>query len=231
MKKRTVVKLLIGVPWHKPDQRFIESLSSFLSELKKYEQHYKVEIAEVRDKSLVEAQNIISAYFIDGDFDYLLLIENDNWGFTRNHLKALLSANTEVCAMHYHSRHFPYFSCNMRKIEGRTDEGGPLFAETHTKSGYAECDLVGYGMTLYKRSVFEKLEEPYFRLNKFGGPESYATDIDFSERCKEKGIKLIGCFEYTLNHRDVNKDNVMQLRLDGMKQGRENLLKRKGYMV
>lgn len=228
MKRTGKSSIVLGIPWQHPTDAFLASLSEFIKECG---EHYDLEVIRVQDKALVDAQNEIAEYFIKSGKDYLLLMENDHSGFSRNFLKALLRANTEVCAMHYHSRHFPYFSCNMRKIEGRTDEGGPLFAETHTNSGYKECDLVGYGMTLYKRSVFEKLEKPYFRLNEYGGPESYATDIDFCSRLRKAGVVLIGCFDYTLNHRQVTSENVMELREEGMKLGRENLLKRKGYAI
>jgi len=210
------------------DDRFKVSLLLFLEEIK---DHYEVEVIEVKDKPLVEAQNIIVDHLLRSLHTFLLLLENDNWGFTRNHLKALLRANADVCAMSYYSRHFPYYSCNMRKVEGKTPEGGPLFAGRQEKSGYAECDLVGYGMTLYRREIFSKLEEPYFRLNQYGGPDSYATDIDFCERLRAVGVRLIGCFDYTINHRDVTPENVGELRIEGMKQGRINMLKRKGYLV
>jgi hypothetical protein len=228
MKRAKKPRILIGITHFHPTDAFLVSLLVFLEEIK---DHYDIEVVEVKDKELVVAQNIIAEKFIESDKEFLLMLECDNDGFTRNMLKALLRGNNEVVAMHYHSRHFPYFSCNMRQIEGKTDEGGPLFAETHTTSGYKECDLVGYGMTLIKRSVFEKLDKPYFRLNEYGGPESYATDIDFCSRLRKAGVVLLGCFDYTLNHRQVNAENVIQLRLEGMKQGREELLKRKGYIV
>jgi hypothetical protein len=204
MKQRVRPSILIGIPRHNPTDEFLVSLLCFLEEIK---DHYTIEVMEVSGKSLVDAQNEIAEKFISSNYAFLLLLENDNWGFTRNMLKTLLRSNAEVCAQHYYSRWMPYYSTCMRQIDGKTEEGGPLFAGHNAKSGYVECDLVGYGMTLYKRSVFEKLEKPYFRLNKFGGPGNYATDIDFSSRCREANIVLLGSFDYTLNHQDIRKCN------------------------
>jgi hypothetical protein len=228
MRRIGRLRILVGIAWHIPDERFLASLSRFIEQCEKV---YDLEVIRVKDKKLVEAQEEIGTYFVNSRHDYLLMIEDDQWGFERNHLKALLRGNAEVCGMSYYSRHFPYYSTNMRQVEGKSEEGGPLFAGRHEKSGYEECDLVGYGMTLYKKSVFEKLDKPFFRLNKFGGPESYATDIDFCERLKEKGVKLIGCFEYTINHRDVTPENVMELRIAGIRKNREALLKERGVGI
>lgn len=228
MKRTRKSSIVLGIPWFCPTDEFLVSLSEFIKEI---ETHYDLEVIRVQDKQLVDAQNEIAEFFLNSGKDYLLLVENDNWGFTRNMLKALLRSNAEVCAQHYFSRWFPYYSCCMRATNGISEYGGPLFAGRHETKGYAECDLVGYGMTLYKRSVFEKLDKPYFRLNEYGGPESYATDIDFCSRLRKVGVTLIGCFDYTLNHRQVTAENVIELRNEGMKQGRINLLKRKGYAI
>lgn len=228
MKRARRPSILIGITLYQPTDDFLVSLLCFLEEIK---DHYDIEVVEVKDKELVEAQNIIADKFLESDKEYLLMLECDHSGHSRNMLKALLRSNTEVCGQHYYSRHFPYYSCCMRGTGGISEHGGPLFAGLHNKSGYAECDLLGYGMTLYKRSVFEKLEKPYFRINDFGGPGCIATDIDFSTRLKKVGVKLIGCFDYTLNHRYVNAKNVMNLRIEGIKMGRSNLLRKKGYQV
>jgi GT2 family glycosyltransferase len=227
--KGSAVSMLVGIPMHKTGQPFIDSLTSFLKEC---EGHYKIEAIAIGDKSLVEAQNAIGEYFIDKtNHKYLLMLEDDHTGHSRNMLKALLRKDEDVVGMNYYSRHFPYYSCCMRKVDSMGENGEPLFAGRHETSGYVECDLVGYGMTLYKRSVFETLDRPYFRLNKFSGEGSYATDIDFCERLKQDGIKMFGCFDYTLAHRHVNKDNVFELRNKEMIERNQLLIKERGYMI
>ena len=206
MKNSTVVSILIGIPMYEPTLEFQLSLSSFLSEIESKGGHYRVDVMEVKDKPLVDAQNQIADYFISHDkYDYLLILEDDHSGHKVAMLRALLKANAPVCGINYFSRHFPYYSCLM---EDRYPET-PMtrFVAKDIDKGYAECDLVGFAMALFKREVFEKLDKPFFRLNKFAPDNSYATDIDFSDRCRASGIKLIGCFDYVLCHRDINKEN------------------------
>jgi hypothetical protein len=232
MKQSHRPSILIGIALYEPEERFISSLKTFL---KQCENHYDLELLSLVNSKelpdLVSKQNYIADYFLKSEKEYLLLLESDMWGFERNHLKALLRSNSEVCGMNYFSRWYPYYSCNMRKVDYLGDVGQPLFAGLQDTKGYRDCDLVGYGMTLYKREVFEHLARPFFRLNKFGGEGSYATDIDFSERCKEANIRMVGCFEYTLNHRDVTPQNVGELRINGMKERRQALLKEKGWVI
>jgi hypothetical protein len=229
MKKRTVIKLLVGLAINKPDLRFLQSLSTLLSELGKKPEHYKVEVLEVKDKTLVEAQNQIGNYFVEHDFDYLLFFEDDNWGFTLEYLKALLRLNTSVSSMHYYSRHFPYYSCLMR-IQN-PDIPSSKYCGYNTESGSHEVDMSGFGMMLIKRQVFNKLDKPYFRINEYGGPGCYATDQSFSEDLLKIGIKPVGCFDYCLGHRDVTPENVMELRIAGIRKNREALLKERGVGI
>jgi GT2 family glycosyltransferase len=229
MKRTKRPSILLGIPWHHPTDEFLVSLSSFIKDC---EQHYDLEVVRVQDRQLVDAQNEIAEYFLKGNKDFLLFMEDDHSGFNRNFLKALLRANTEIVGINYYARYFPYYECLMKDLY--PDRPLNRFGMTGHKSGYHNVDLSGFGMMLIKRSVFYKLDLPYFRLNKYGGQGSYATDIDFCDRCREVGINIFGCFDYILNHREVTPESVGQLRLEGYKNvGRikEEYYKEKGYIV
>jgi len=214
MKQQVRSSVLVGVPIHEPDPRFLDSLPAFLKECKG---HYDIELMQVSNKPLVDAQNMIADYFLSQtNHRFLLMLENDHYGHTRNMLKALLRSNALVCGMNYHSRHYPYVSCLMRELPDRPQT--ERFAGINRTSGYQDVDLVGFGMTLIRREVFDKLSKPFFRLNEFRGPDSYATDISFNDDLKKAGIKPVGCFEYTLPHRDITKENADEKRLEGMEQ-------------
>jgi hypothetical protein len=84
-------------------------------------------------------------------------------------------------------------------------------------------------MTLIKREVFDKLDKPYFRVNDYyhemlqdKDVAARATDQNFCDRLIEAGIRPIGCFDHTLIHRGIGKDNYMSYRkqdiLDNMKE-------------
>jgi hypothetical protein len=223
--------ILIGVPiGPSPDKRFLESLPAFLKEC---EGHYDLELIQVSNKALVDAQNYIADYFLKGSKDYLLLMEDDHWGHSRNMLKALLRTNAPISGINYYSRHFPYYTCLMQKLEGYDKDNE--FGHMAYDKGYYECALIGYAMMLIKREVFEKLDTPYFRLNECDDPESFATDISFCNRVRKAGLKLIGCFDYILAHRDITKENRMQKMIDDydiyVSKPRKEFLKKKGFIV
>lgn len=226
MKQEARARILVGVPMGpNPDSRFIQSLPLFL---KSCLPHYDMELVQVSNKPLVDAQNYITDYFLNNTHHtHLLFLEDDHWGHTRPMLQALLRADTPICGINYYSRWFPYYSCLMREIYRTIPT--QRFAGQNFKEGYHECDLIGFGMTLIKREVFSKLTKPYFEINTHGGKDTYATDINFCDRLRSAGIPLIGCFDYTLNHRDVTPETISKLRIEGFKSNRKEYLKEKGY--
>ena len=204
--------ILFGIPLHKPHDSFLCSLPKFILQCS---ENYNIKVKVVEGKSLVEAQNEIANYFIDNtDCSHLLFLEDDHSGHTVEMLHALLKPNVDVCGMNYYCRWYPYYACNMEEIY--SDRDNQRFAGIEQEGGYRECDLVGFGMTLYNRKVFKVLPRPYFTLNKRGEryAKSYATDEDFCDRLKQHGFKITGCFEYTLTHRGITKENVKQIRDD-----------------
>lgn len=213
-------KILIGIPVYQADDRFLEALPKFIESCK---EDYTLQCITVPNRTLVDAQNYIATYFLDNtDYDYLLLLEDDHWGHKKEMLDALVNKDVDICAMNYYSRYFPFYSCLMRRLPNRPVSG--RYAGHSYTEGFYKVDLAGYAMMLIKRNVFEKLEKPYFRLNKYEPAHSYATDIDFCERVHEAGLDVWGCFDYVLAHRDITKENRMEKFLEGLdKQQEENL--------
>lgn len=215
---RRHITILVGIPIFKPDDRFLESLPKFTQECVK---DYTMQVITIPGRTLVDAQNYIAKYFLQQtEYDYLLLMEDDHWGFTKEMLEALISKDVEVCAMNYYSRHFPYINCLMHVLPGRT--GCDRYAGLQYTQGFYKCDLAGFAMMLIKRSVFSKLSAPYFRLNKDSTDGAYATDIDFSDRLHEAGIDIWGCFDYIVPHRDITKENRLAKFLEGLTKHRKD---------
>jgi len=235
LKRR--IKILMGIPVHKPDDRFLESLPKFVEACSK---NYEVQVITVPGCSLVDAQNKISDYFMhQTDYDYLLIMEDDHWGHTKAMLDSLISKDVEVCAMNYYSRHFPFIQCLMRELDGKKNIV-ERYAGLHYEEGFHKVVMAGFAMMLIKRSVFAELEKPYFRLNEEGGDLNFATDISFSVRLLKAGIDIWGCFDYILPHRDITKENRLEKFKEGLEKFRleeirlkiEKLRKLKGvYLV
>lgn len=218
-----MARILFGIPMYKPHRCFLESLHRFvtLAVLS-----HDIEVYVVRGKSLVDAQNDIAEHFLNSDYDYLLLLENDHSEHTLDMLNALLKPNLPVVAIKYYKRHYPFNCC---LFDGKSSKSGIEYKEfpVHTK-GYKECVLVHLGMTLIRKDTFNYLEKPYFRLSIEEGQEnkfypdgrvnkSIATDRNFCSRLIEKGIKPIGCFDYTLTHCGINEDTLWDYRSYGLK--------------
>jgi len=213
------IGIFVGAACHKPHEEFTRSLSAFLvsCSLK-----YDVECLQVFGKELVDAQNQIADRFLKTGKDYLLMIEDDNWGFTLEMLDALMKPNAYVCGMKYFSRHYPYVAMPLdffSRFNEIDDEEYQMNLYGHPEGGYHTCGLTGFGMTLIRREVFLELDQPFFRLN--GIPKSlrpsYATDQDFCKRLREKGILPVGCFDFCVTHRRSNNETVdeMRTRADG----------------
>jgi len=198
-----MAKILVGIATVSPDQRFLGSLPSFFRTVSR---DHQLDCHWVFNKPLDEAQNEIGTKTLEGSYDYLLTIEDDHYEFTAEMLDSLITADKQVCGISYRSRHYPFAYVPM-KYTHTSDNDIRLFKGQSHPDGIHETDLVGFGFTLIKKEVFEILEFPWFVYNKENhigcGPN--ATDMQFSFRLQKKGIKLFGCWDYFLPHRDITE--------------------------
>lgn len=219
--------IFVGIACHKPWREHTESLAAFLQECSL---KYDIECLQVYGKQLVDAQNQIAERFLNSGKPYLLMLEDDNWGFTLEMLDALVDPGFYVCGMKYYSRHYPFVSMPLDFFQHFQEEDDKEYSMNilgHPEGGYHTCGLTGFGMTLIKREVFAELEKPYFRLNILSHKSlrpSYATDQDFCKRLREKGILPVGCFDYCVTHRHLNDQTVKELREKA--DGKDVLLRR-----
>lgn len=204
-------KILLGIATVSPDRRFLESLPYFFKDAAAA---YNIEIFWVWNKPLVDAQNEIADKFLAGDYTHLLFIEDDHWAFTKEMLDACFKPDAAVCGVSYRSRHFPFPVIPMLKSH-QDEQGFWKYRGFNGRTGYHEVDLVGFGFTLIKREVFEKLEQPYFRLN-WDGTAPKATDIDFCLRIQAAGFKIIGCYDHRVNHREITDEGVNEMQVNGI---------------
>lgn len=226
-----MAKILLACPCYRPHEKNRISLPLFLKEVSKV---HDIAYIEIWGKQLVDAQNEIAEFFLNSSkWDYLCILEDDNWGQKPEMLEDLLRANTLVASINYLSRHFPFYSCLMQLQGKKGPFGEELYVPYDRPKDFQEVDLSGYGMMLIKREVFNILEKPYFRLNRIRGNGSYATDEDFCQRLRENGIRPVGIFKHCLGHRDVTSQNLQEKIEEGfeeLRQERNEYLKRKGYL-
>jgi hypothetical protein len=194
--------IYIGVCKTRDDERFKESFRNLTDSLCK---KYSVCQMVIKDTFLPDAQNMIAKDFIATGYDYLLLLDDDQWGHTVEMVETLINANTYVATIKTYVRQYPYTCALFKKVLNN------LVMSIEDGQGYIECDLTGFPMTLISRGTFDFLEQPYFRPYE-GIGRMWNSDVDFFARLAEKGIKPIGCFQHTLNHDKVTEENVLRLR-------------------
>lgn len=205
------IKVFVGSACYQPHKEFTESLSAFLQQCSLT---YNIVCYSVFGKTLVDAQNEIADVFLKSGYDYLLMVEDDNWGFTLEMLDALVKADKPVIGIKYYSRHAPHVVLPMRPHPTQMHKGMmELFGPTGVVTAY----LVAFGMTLIKKDIFSYLDKPYFALNETDdlSPTKYATDHNFCHRLMMAGVAVFGCYDYCLTHRGMN-ENYIEERIDKM---------------
>ena len=214
--RQATPRVLVGIATVTPDRRFVESLPAFSQDVgKKGLAH--LDFLWVWNKPLVEAQNEMAEVMRKGDHDYLLTLEDDHWAFTGAMLEACLATGAEVSAISYRSRHFPFPMLPERFM--KTDaKGVRRFTPFRSPPPQQESDLCGFGFTLIAKRVFEVLDQPTFRLNTqyYKGVGPHATDIDFCYRVQAKGMRIVGCFDHILPHREITEDGYKDMVVGGI---------------
>jgi len=195
-----VAKILIGVPSSRYYQPFLESLPRFISEISK---EHVISVCYVRGKLIADARNEIVDFFLKTDFEYLLFLDDDHSGHTKEMFDVLLKQNTYFASILCYTRYFPYAG-NLLFYSGYT-EPEIKYADLNYKDGIRECDLAGFGMGLIRRDAFDKIEKPYFVAEDNAHEDNY-----FCDRLIEKGIHPVGVWDYILNHNGIGKENVKE---------------------
>lgn len=218
------MKILVGIPSIRQDPEFIRSMEDFLPKLQK---KYEVKVIEVRNNLIAEARNIITDFFLESDNEYLLFLDDDHSGHMLEMFEAILKPLVEnkeyICAMKCYTRVFPHMPNLMDYNTDKLKNVDPERIRYKTKgltSGYAYCNLVGFGMTLIKRGLFDLIKSPYFV-----GQDNWKEDNYFCDLIQSVGVRPIGCFDYVLTHNGVDDLNVEELNeaglnkmFDGLKQ-------------
>jgi hypothetical protein len=215
------LRILLGIATVTPDRRFLASLAPIADGIARNIPHVQVDFVNgwVWNEQLVDAQNELADKALEGNYDYLLTIEDDHWGFTWEMLNTCLKANRHVTGIPYRSRHFPFDVVPMTFCQ--TKYGTRLFKGMNDKekyTGYHEADLIGFGFTLIKTETFRIIDRPFFTENvkKYPGVGTRATDILFCESIEAKGLKAVGCFQHRLNHREIEEATYTKLLVEGV---------------
>ena len=196
-----MARVLVGIPSIRQDQDLINSMKEFIPLLGK---EPEVEVLIVRNKNVDEARIIIVDYLIEKGYEYLLFLDDDHSGHTMDMFNAMLNTKSYVSAIKCYRKGFPYIP-NLLDYSGQTEER-VKYKVKDIDEGIHFCDLVGFGMTLIKASVFDLIDKPYFVADNNGREDNY-----FCDKLVKIGIRPIGIFDYCLPHQGIDQEKAKEL--------------------
>lgn len=194
--------IYIGVCKTREDDKFNDSFKRFTDSICR---EFSICQMVVKDTFLPDAQNAITKDFLSSGYDYLLFLDDDHWGHTKEMLETLISANTYVATIKTYSRHYPYVTAAWDKV------GNGFLLPIEDGKGYRECDLTGFPMTLISRETFDLMDEPFFRPLEAEG-RTWNSDVDFFDRLVQMKVRPVVCFQHCLNHDKITQENVWEHR-------------------
>lgn len=203
-----MAKVFIGIPSVRDYQPFINSMAKFIPLVQK---EHEVKIAQIKAQMVDKARNTIVDKFLESGMDYLLFLDDDHEGHTIEMFNALLNSNVLFSSIKSHTRFFPY-SINLLDYSGHSEEKIKYKMKEETE-GVHECDLIGFGMALIKKELFNIISPPYFVAKDNRKEDNYFCDLLLS-----KGIKPVGIFDYCLSHQGIDSIKAKALKEEGLDQ-------------
>ena len=150
------------------------------------------------------AQEELAQFAVDSNCTHLLLMDDDIYDVTPQDLLNLLLADKDVIGGIMFTSKFPYAMCAFRRYNLKTrvaeqpilDGPARLYEiPPEQQVGIQACDLIPFGFTLIKTSVFNEIEKPWFHCD-----TQAPTDSWFMDSILDAGIKPYAHFDVWLNH-------------------------------
>lgn len=124
-------------------------------------------------------RNIIVNKFLKSDCQWLLMVDSDV--IPPDNVCTMVSNDVDVCSAHVST----IANGEVIPVGMIKNADGYHHDFKHSKPGLHKVDAVGTGCILIKRSVFDKLDKPYFKFIYEDGLLVNGEDFDFSERIGE----------------------------------------------
>lgn len=160
------------------------------------------------------ARNKIAQKAIDGDFNYVLMVDNDVV-LPKDVLVNLLDdAKLVTLGSYAHRDNDNIYRgrtcvCKLHNDEGKKYFNYPLESEYTAKelfelrdSGQYKVEIHGGGMgcALIKTDVFRMIEYPWYDWVNYKSRRMLSEDLFFCEQCKKRGIKIYTDTRVTCGH-------------------------------
>mgnify|MGYP002361004436 CR=1 FL=1 len=134
------------------------------------------------------ARNHIAEELLSSDYTHVLMMDSDHIHpedlVERLARWVMADPSKKVIAGLNFRRSAPYDPC----VYMDTEDG--LAAPLNWPNGLGMADAVGFGCVLIEKSVFQKLNRPYFAYTYTDEGGSQSEDIYFSLQCRKMGIEI-----------------------------------------
>ena len=217
------VKLLVGMACLGISYECFQSWNSFWTDLVRSAK-FEVGCKFMYRKPVTLAQEEIAREAVDSGCTHLLMLDDDILDYTLLDLMKLLEANVDMIGGIMLTKRFPFHACAMRRLDNKK----PLIEHAKNVTGFdmyevpkAEqvgikpVDLISFGFTLFKTSLFKKMKRPYFipdpsqvDTSKVNYQYESFTDSIFCDKVYQVGSQPYAHFDVWLNHNGVTKNNV-----------------------
>lgn len=148
-------------------------------------------------------RNTIVKKFLEGDWDYLVMFDDDNPG--HRNIFDFLDLNLPVVGGVYPGKSkngIIWFAFDVVDKDGKLEFKQ---MDVEKRVGLQKVDAVATGLMVIQRWVLEKMYEkgftaPFEELYNKDGTFDYGDDMAFCLKCKELGIDVYAHFDYIGSH-------------------------------
>ena len=214
-KKGEVVisKILIGVPILAWTHEFAESFLSFWTDLMTFNhkgRKFHIGYQFMYRMPVHKAEEHLAQLAVDGGCTHLLLMDDDIYDVKAEDLLTLLDVDKDVVGGIMFASGFPYSMCAFRRYDIKTKvaeqpllKGPARLYEIppDQRKGLQKVDLIPFGFTLIKTSVFKDMKKPWFSSD-----NQAPTDSWFADRMLNKKRDYYAHFDVWLNHKGITKE-------------------------
>lgn len=186
-------------------------------------------------------RNVILQKFLDSDYEWILWLDTD-MAYPMDMLHRYLQQDKKVIGCLYFKRNEPHWPIAYGTNESENDDlfpYSPLNPLTFDPDKLWEVEAIGAGGLFMHRSVFEELDNPWFKydpyyhipkdVRKEHGLRGLSHDLEMCERIRDKGIQIFCDPKVRADHIDmvnpINQDNFMECHFGdpGVRTGKVNV--------
>ena len=207
-----IPRVLIGVPILAWTHEFAISFLEFWTDLMTYQHKgmaFQVAYKFAYRRPIHMAEEELAEFAVRTGSTHLLLMDDDIYDVKAKDLVTLLKADKDVIGGIMHTSTFPFTVCAFRRYDIKTKlKDQPILhgparlyeIPPEQQVGAQEADLIPFGFTLIKTSIFDKIPKPWFRCDTVA-----PTDSWFMDSVMDKGIQPYAHFDVWLNHRGITR--------------------------